>query len=455
MAFLPQSPNRSAMLAQILNEDPQYNSAQAAMQAGSSTAPVQSPLEGLARALQGAAGGFFAGQARGRAQDRMASQQATLEQALRAGTGWKNPDTLAGPGSIAQASYDATAANIGGMEPRRYLAPGEQGMPGDRSMMYQVLAGNPDTAQYGFGLMAQDMEKQQEISARRAEKAFDREYEGSPEALRIAAEKAKATRDPNAGVPAGYARTPDGQLAFIPGGPADPKVIAGNRSPSEQGGGMFGGSAEARAVQYLVTTGQLTPQQAAQWLAGKTAVGPNGQFDFVTPQAMVGGGLAGQFQEGSGGVTAIRPANQAKPTEGQSMAGGYASRMERAEGEMERLQGGGFNATNFWEALKGDIPRIGNYMVSSEFQQHRQAQADWVRAKLRKESGAVIGAEEMTDEIRTYFPQPGDIPAVVEQKARARKTAIEAMRQQSGPAAPAPQPALDAGDWDILELFKK
>jgi hypothetical protein len=65
---------------------------------------------------------------------------------------------------------------------------------------------------------------------------------------------------------------------------------------------------------------------------------------------------------------------------------------------------------------------------------HRQAQEDWVRAKLRKESGAVIADEEMEREIATYFPKPGDTPQVIKQKAKARETAIQGMKKAAGPA---------------------
>ena len=73
----------------------------------------------------------------------------------------------------------------------------------------------------------------------------------------------------------------------------------------------------------------------------------------------------------------------------------------------------------------------GNTVESSLRQQYSQAQMDWVRAKLRKESGAVIGADEMADEITTYFPQLGDGDAVIAQKAQARRVSEKAMGEAS------------------------
>lgn len=48
-------------------------------------------------------------------------------------------------------------------------------------------------------------------------------------------------------------------------------------------GGEFGNTPEARAIQVLVDSGKMTRQQAAEWLAGKQVIGPNGQVDFRTP----------------------------------------------------------------------------------------------------------------------------------------------------------------------------
>lgn len=232
--------------------------------------------------------------------------------------------------------------------------------------------------------------------------------------------------------------TADGVFTFNPADGTLGQRLGGRPvNPSEQAGGMFGNSAEARAVQHLIDTGQLTPQQAAQWIAGKTAVGPNGQLDFVTPGAVGMGASPPPGQSAQPGVSPIRAANPVKPTEGQNVAAGFASRMERAEAEMQRVQAQGFDPASGLEAARAGVPLVGNYLASSEFQQNRQAQEDWVRAKLRKESGAVIGPQEMADEINTYFPKPGDSPEVIAQKARARQTALEAMHQQSGPAAPA------------------
>lgn len=120
-----------------------------------------------------------------------------------------------------------------------------------------------------------------------------------------------------------------------------------------------------------------------------------------------------------------------KWTEGEMLAGGYANRMLNAEDNMASMVSQGFDPASTFEHFRAGVPLIGNYTASSEFQQYRQAQEDWVRAKLRKESGAVIADEEMAREISTYFPQPGDGPEVIRQKEQARREATKGMAESS------------------------
>lgn len=124
-----------------------------------------------------------------------------------------------------------------------------------------------------------------------------------------------------------------------------------------------------------------------------------------------------------------------EPTQDQSKAAGFTARMENAENIFKQFPGG---TTTLQTEAMGRIPIVGDVLKRSAQttaqQQYQQGAEDWVRAKLRKESGAVIGADEMRDEIRTYFPQPGDGPEVVSQKARARAIAAEALQKEAGRA---------------------
>lgn len=115
------------------------------------------------------------------------------------------------------------------------------------------------------------------------------------------------------------------------------------------------------------------------------------------------------------------------PTEGQAKASGFHDRMISAQAELSSL--GDYDPIASTEAALGAT----NVTATAEKQRFNQAANDWIRAKLRKESGAVIGDEEMAAEYRTYFPIYGDSKEVIEQKARARKVAEDAMLRDADP----------------------
>lgn len=123
-----------------------------------------------------------------------------------------------------------------------------------------------------------------------------------------------------------------------------------------------------------------------------------------------------------------------KPTEGETNAAGFAQRMERAIDVISNLPAG--SQPGVRAAVSGSLPVVGGVAqrraMTPEQQQYKQAADDWIRAKLRKESGAAIGVDEMQKEYETYFPQIGDTPEVIRQKAEARAIATNAMKTSAG-----------------------
>lgn len=117
---------------------------------------------------------------------------------------------------------------------------------------------------------------------------------------------------------------------------------------------------------------------------------------------------------------------QEKTTADEKLSFGYYNRMIGAEENISKL--GDFNSADIWEQFKG----LSNITASPELQQYRQAADDWIRAKLRRESGAVIAKSEMQTEYETYFPQIGDSQEVIDQKKMAREKAMNAMKIASG-----------------------
>lgn len=114
------------------------------------------------------------------------------------------------------------------------------------------------------------------------------------------------------------------------------------------------------------------------------------------------------------------------PSDVERASLGFVNRMGKAEGVLGDLVNGGYQPGNMRDGMAAGTPLVGNYAMSDQGQAYKQAQEDWVRAKLRKESGAVIGPQEMIDEVKTYFPQPGDNAKTIAQKEASR---VEAQRQ--------------------------
>jgi hypothetical protein len=130
-------------------------------------------------------------------------------------------------------------------------------------------------------------------------------------------------------------------------------------------------------------------------------------------------------------------------TEGQSNAFGFAQRMERVNSILPQLEASG-SYPGVGSAMAGAIPFVGGAaqrtVQSPDVQRYQQAASDWIRAKLRKESGAAIGVDEANQEYATYFPMSGDSAAVIEQKRQARMLATEAMKMSAGKTYTSPPP---------------
>jgi len=155
------------------------------------------------------------------------------------------------------------------------------------------------------------------------------------------------------------------------------------------------------------------------------------------------------------------------PTEAQANAAGFAQRMELSNSIINSLPAGSQPGagTRTLEA----IPFVGGALARSsqgvQTQQYDQAAQDWIRAKLRKESGAAIGKDEMVQEYNTYFPQVGDSPEKLAQKAESRRVATLGMQKSAGKAyeaytpvatspsiAPAAQPMMSGvPTWDPVK----
>jgi hypothetical protein len=149
-------------------------------------------------------------------------------------------------------------------------------------------------------------------------------------------------------------------------------------------------------------------------------------------------------------------------TDGQAKANLFGTRMQEANRILVGLEKEGVLTPSLIKQTLESTPLIGrglgvaaNYAAASPKQQQvEQAQRDFVNAVLRRESGAVISAEEFENARKQYFPAVGDSPEVLEQKRRNRELAIQGVmaevpdRRRSAVSQP------DVPD-DIAAILKK
>jgi hypothetical protein len=111
-------------------------------------------------------------------------------------------------------------------------------------------------------------------------------------------------------------------------------------------------------------------------------------------------------------------------TESQAKATAFQSQMIGAENNIKQLESKGFNPSSLQSqaALKIAGSPL-NIAASPETQQYKQAQEQWAEAYLRFKTGAAATEGEVQRNIKTFFPQFGDKPAQIAQKADARRQA--------------------------------
>ncbi len=230
-------------------------------------------------------------------------------------------------------------------------------------------------------------------------------------------------------------------------------------APQGQGGPFEGTSIDAQTYNILLQGNPASPEYAlAYWRAtqprliqtpeGLMPVQPAPLPGNIRPpvnplQAQPGAGTgiapSGGVPAAPGGAPApqggapVIPGTAPKLDLNQTNAATFADRMQQATSEIEDIISQGYDPTNAKDAVARSTPVVGNYAVSDLGQRYQQAAENWVTANLRRESGAAITETEMANEVKKYFPNPGDGPAVVEQKRRARETVQRGMIRAAGP----------------------
>lgn len=128
---------------------------------------------------------------------------------------------------------------------------------------------------------------------------------------------------------------------------------------------------------------------------------------------------------------------QKEMTDAQAKALLFGSRARESDALIEQLRQSGVSQPGLMKRMAQSVPEwmgggesgamgtIWNASQSADQQSVEQAQRDFVNAILRRESGAVISPQEFNNARQQYFPQPGDEPKVIEQKARNRALAVQ------------------------------
>jgi hypothetical protein len=236
------------------------------------------------------------------------------------------------------------------------------------------------------------------------------------------------------------------------------KDIADSTKALRQLGLMGGGQAPSPFAAYAQASSPQVRTLAAQLEQGfKTGVideetaykrlEPLARMEDAYVSRQISSGERMDAREAAAAEREQRRLEGGKPTESEQKAAGFAQRMELSnqlakdiESKVSEQQLAGKDVGTMYPTARTQalarVPLVGDYLQnigsSTQQQLYRQAQENWVRANLRKESGAVIGADEMRDEIKTYFPQPGDKPAQIAQKDLARQVTQEAMKTAAG-----------------------
>jgi murein DD-endopeptidase MepM/ murein hydrolase activator NlpD len=126
----------------------------------------------------------------------------------------------------------------------------------------------------------------------------------------------------------------------------------------------------------------------------------------------------------------------------QTAANGYADRLNESNLVIDSI--GGKFAGKF-----SQLPTL-NFLKSGDRQSFEQAKRNFVTAVLRRESGAAISPTEFKTEEKKYFPQPGDKPETVKQKAISRNTVINNFYRESNVNRPALPGQIIEGDDGAL-----
>lgn len=186
---------------------------------------------------------------------------------------------------------------------------------------------------------------------------------------------------------------------------------------------------DAERMRLMIAATRPAPQPTPLQII----TGQNGEQFFIDPRNP--GAVAQPVMGPSGQI--IKQQGAGHLTEGEGKGTAFLGQMTAASDQIAKIEKGGFNPSSWLgqaqTALAGGVT---NPLAPSAAQQYRQSQEQWAEAYLRIKTGAAATKDEVRGNVRTFFPQPGDSNAVVQQKAEMRKQAENDVRFIAGRGAP-------------------
>ena len=218
-----------------------------------------------------------------------------------------------------------------------------------------------------------------------------------------------------------------------------------------------------------------TPESVTEYNIAK-ADGFKGTFnDFknqLTPYQKAELGLSGARLNLEQQKAAFEMQNGKPLNESQGKAAVFHSQMVGANNELNNVYASGFNPNKPQAQITTNMAGgMLNFLTPASSQQAKQAQNQWTEAYLRFKTGAGTNAHEIEANRKTYFPDVGDSPAVIQQKARMREQAQNDIAIAAGPqgarlgvqasptapvapVAPAPTQQATPSLWGKAEVVK-
>ena len=157
------------------------------------------------------------------------------------------------------------------------------------------------------------------------------------------------------------------------------------------------------------------------------------EYEYAKSQGFTGSFMDYQASKKGNGITytdaegnTVQIGGTGKPlTEGQSKDTVYST---RAEGALPYIDNGEAALMSKYDSTVENIPGVGNYLTSDEYQVASSAGDEFLQALLRKDTGATIQPFEIQEYGSVYLPQPGDKPDRLKYKKEARIRALAAMK---------------------------